>query len=63
MYRARAVAALPEACRHAIIDEDLLQDFNVKYVGALRFPRAVIPFMKPDGGLGPYHQEATVQLI
>src|SRR6202047_926921 len=33
----------------AVIDEDLLQDFNVKYVGALRCSRAVIPFMKTAG--------------
>src|SRR5947207_12464335 len=32
-----------------VIDEDLLQDFNVKYVGALRCSRAVIPFMKKEG--------------
>src|ERR1700751_3046807 len=32
-----------------IIDEDLVQDFNVKYVGALRCSRAVIPFMKKEG--------------
>ena len=32
-----------------VIDEDLLQDFNVKYVGALRCSRAVIPFMKMEG--------------
>jgi NAD(P)-dependent dehydrogenase (short-subunit alcohol dehydrogenase family) len=32
-----------------VIDEDLLQDFNVKYVGALRCARAVIPFMKMEG--------------
>jgi NAD(P)-dependent dehydrogenase (short-subunit alcohol dehydrogenase family) len=29
-----------------VVDEDLLQDFNVKYVGALRCCRAVIPFMQ-----------------
>jgi len=29
-----------------IVDEDLLQDFNVKYIGALRCARAVIPHMK-----------------
>src|SRR2546421_4204318 len=29
-----------------VVDEDLLQDFNVKYVGALRCARAVIPYMK-----------------
>src|SRR5919108_1872346 len=34
-----------------VVDEDLLQDFNVKYVGALRCSRAVIPFMK-DAGWG-----------
>jgi NAD(P)-dependent dehydrogenase (short-subunit alcohol dehydrogenase family) len=27
-----------------VVDEDLIQDFNVKYVGALRCCRAVIPF-------------------
>ena len=32
-----------------VVDEDLLQDFNVKYVGALRCSRAVIPFMKQAG--------------
>jgi NAD(P)-dependent dehydrogenase (short-subunit alcohol dehydrogenase family) len=32
-----------------IVDEDLLQDFNVKYVGALRCARAVIPHMKAQG--------------
>ena len=32
-----------------VVDEDLLQDFNVKYVGALRCSRAVIPFMKQQG--------------
>ena len=32
-----------------IIDEDLIEDFNVKYVGALRCSRAVIPFMKAAG--------------
>jgi NAD(P)-dependent dehydrogenase (short-subunit alcohol dehydrogenase family) len=32
-----------------VVDEDLLQDFNVKYVGALRCSRAVIPFMKMAG--------------
>jgi len=30
----------------SVVDEDLLQDFNVKYVGALRCARAVIPFLK-----------------
>ena len=29
-----------------VVDEDLLQDFNVKYVGALRCARAAIPYMK-----------------
>jgi NAD(P)-dependent dehydrogenase (short-subunit alcohol dehydrogenase family) len=29
-----------------IVDEDLLRDFNVKYVGALRCARAVIPHLK-----------------
>ncbi len=32
-----------------VVDEDLLQDFNVKYVGALRCCRAVIPFVKQQG--------------
>jgi NAD(P)-dependent dehydrogenase (short-subunit alcohol dehydrogenase family) len=41
-----ATAAGPIA---TVIDEDLLQDFNVKYVGALRCSRAVIPFMKAAG--------------
>src|SRR5919198_1458620 len=30
----------------AVVDEDLLHDFNVKYVGALRCARAVIPYLK-----------------
>src|SRR5439155_1229084 len=29
-----------------VVDEDLLHDFNVKYVGALRCARAVLPHMK-----------------
>jgi NAD(P)-dependent dehydrogenase (short-subunit alcohol dehydrogenase family) len=29
-----------------IVDEDLLRDFNTKYMGALRCARAVIPLMK-----------------
>jgi NAD(P)-dependent dehydrogenase (short-subunit alcohol dehydrogenase family) len=29
-----------------VVDEDLLHDFNVKYVGALRCARAAIPYMK-----------------
>jgi NAD(P)-dependent dehydrogenase (short-subunit alcohol dehydrogenase family) len=29
-----------------VVDEDLLQDFNTKYVGALRCARAAIPFLK-----------------
>jgi NAD(P)-dependent dehydrogenase (short-subunit alcohol dehydrogenase family) len=29
-----------------VVDEDLLHDFDVKYVGALRCARAAIPFMK-----------------
>jgi NAD(P)-dependent dehydrogenase (short-subunit alcohol dehydrogenase family) len=32
-----------------LVDEDLLQDFNVKYVGALRCVRAALPFLKPQG--------------
>src|SRR5262250_561205 len=29
-----------------VVDEDLIQDFNVKYVGALRCARAIIPHLK-----------------
>ena len=32
-----------------VVDEDLLHDFNVKYVGALRCARAAIPHMKEQG--------------
>src|SRR6195256_5729413 len=32
-----------------VVDEDLLQDFNVKYVGALRCARAAIPYLKEQG--------------
>jgi len=32
-----------------VVDEDLLEDFNIKYLGALRCSRAVIPFMKQAG--------------
>lgn len=32
-----------------IIDEELLHDFDVKYVGALRCARAVIPYLKAQG--------------
>jgi NAD(P)-dependent dehydrogenase (short-subunit alcohol dehydrogenase family) len=32
-----------------IVDEDLLHDFNVKYLGALRCARAAIPFLKAQG--------------
>jgi NAD(P)-dependent dehydrogenase (short-subunit alcohol dehydrogenase family) len=32
-----------------VVDEDLVEDFNTKYVGALRCSRAVIPFMKTAG--------------
>ena len=32
-----------------VVDEDLLHDFNVKYVGALRCARAVIPHLKEQG--------------
>ena len=32
-----------------VVDEDLLEDFNIKYVGALRCSRAVIPLMKTAG--------------
>jgi NAD(P)-dependent dehydrogenase (short-subunit alcohol dehydrogenase family) len=33
----------------SVVDEDLLEDFNIKYVGALRCCRAVIPHMKKAG--------------
>ena len=32
-----------------IIDQELLDDFNVKYVGALRCARAAIPYLKEQG--------------
>src|SRR6201987_6263659 len=32
-----------------VVDEDLIEDFNVKYVGALRCARAVHPFLKTGG--------------
>jgi NAD(P)-dependent dehydrogenase (short-subunit alcohol dehydrogenase family) len=32
-----------------VVDEDLLHDFDVKYMGALRCARAAIPFMKGQG--------------
>jgi NAD(P)-dependent dehydrogenase (short-subunit alcohol dehydrogenase family) len=32
-----------------IVDDDLLQDFNVKYMGALRCARAAIPHLKKAG--------------
>jgi NAD(P)-dependent dehydrogenase (short-subunit alcohol dehydrogenase family) len=32
-----------------VVDEDLLQDFNVKYMGALRCSRAIIPHLKQQG--------------
>ena len=32
-----------------VVDEDLLHDFDVKYVGALRCARAAIPYMKAQG--------------
>jgi NAD(P)-dependent dehydrogenase (short-subunit alcohol dehydrogenase family) len=32
-----------------VVDEDLLHDFNVKYVGALRCARAAIPYLKEQG--------------
>jgi NAD(P)-dependent dehydrogenase (short-subunit alcohol dehydrogenase family) len=33
----------------SVVDEDLLHDFNVKYVGALRCARAAIPYLKQHG--------------
>jgi len=33
----------------SIVDEDLLEDFNVKYVGALRTARAAIPHLQQAG--------------
>jgi len=49
------VQRVPARARHRhgpihVIDEDLIEDFNVKYVGALRCSRAVIPFMKTGAG-------------
>src|SRR3989449_4745842 len=35
--------------RSTVVDEDLLHDFNVKYVGALRCARAAIPYLKQQG--------------
>ena len=32
-----------------VVDEDLLNDFNTKYMGALRCARAAIPHMKKNG--------------
>ena len=32
-----------------VVDDDLLLDFNTKYLGAVRFARAVIPHMKKQG--------------
>jgi len=32
-----------------IVDEDFLDDFNTKYLGALRCTRAAIPFLKASG--------------
>jgi NAD(P)-dependent dehydrogenase (short-subunit alcohol dehydrogenase family) len=32
-----------------VVDEDLLHDFDVKYLGALRCARAAIPFMRGQG--------------
>ena len=32
-----------------VVDEDLLNDFNTKYMGALRCARAVIPHLKQNG--------------
>lgn len=33
----------------SLVDEDLLSDFEVKYVGALRCARAAIPYLKEQG--------------
>ena len=32
-----------------VVDQELLDDFNVKYVGALRCARAAIPYLKAQG--------------
>jgi NAD(P)-dependent dehydrogenase (short-subunit alcohol dehydrogenase family) len=32
-----------------VVEDDLLHDFNVKYVGALRCARAAIPYLKEQG--------------
>jgi len=48
-------ASLPGGSPNAIgaietvVDEDFLQDFNIKYMGALRCARAAIPHMKKAG--------------
>jgi len=54
-----------------VVDEDLLLDFNTKYVGALRCARAVIPHLKKQGwgriinisGLGARQTGVTVGSI
>ena len=43
-----------------VVDEDLLQDFNVKYVGALRCCRAALPHMQA-AGWGAHHQHQRHQ--
>ncbi len=45
-----------------VVDEDLLQDFNVKYVGALRCARAVIPHLKRNTSLVHLTKTLAVQL-
>ena len=43
-----------------VVDEDLIQDFNIKYVGALRCARAAIPSHEAER-LGPHHQHQRHQ--
>ena len=42
-------SAGPTGPIESVVDEDLLHDFDVKYVGAQRCARAAIPFMKQGG--------------
>src|SRR5438093_8346315 len=42
-------SATATGAMETIVDEDLLHDFNVKYVGALRCARAAIPHLKQQG--------------
>ena len=44
--RARGGSTTATGPIESVVDEDLLHDFNVKYVGALRCARAAIPYLK-----------------